>query len=69
VHDSMSTGAHPHHGPLREVQEHDSAHCLFNEGFLSEGLLETLHRVTTELPDIFSTPPLVDAPASAAAWR
>jgi hypothetical protein len=67
VHDSMSTGSH--RCPLCEVHEHDSAHCLFDEGFLSEGLLETLHRVTTEVPDIFSATSLVDAPASAAAWR
>jgi hypothetical protein len=67
VHDSMSTGSH--YCPLCEVQEHDPAHCLFDEGFLSEGLLETLHRLTAEVPDIFSTTSLGDAPASAAAWR
>ncbi len=27
--------------------DHDSARCLFGEGFLSEGLLEALHRVPT----------------------
>ena len=43
-----------------EQGNHDSARCVFGEGFLSEGLLESLHRVTTELPDIFSTTSLVD---------
>jgi hypothetical protein len=69
VHDSMSTGSHPHRCPFCEVHEHDSAHCLFDAGFLSEGLLEMLHRLTTELPDTFSPTSLVDAPTSAAAWR
>ena len=69
MHDSMSTGSHPHRCPFCEGHEHVSARCLFDEGFLSEGLLETLHRVTTELPDIFSTTSLVDTPASAATWR
>jgi len=63
----MSTGSRRHLCPFCEGHEHDSAHCLFDEGFLSEGLLETLHRVTTQLPDVFSTTSLGDAPASA--WR
>jgi hypothetical protein len=68
VHDSISTGSCPFCG-VHEHADHDSARCLFGEGFLSDGLLETLHRVTAELPDVFSTTSLGDAPASATAWR
>ena len=64
--DSMGTGSHPFRG-VHEHADHDSPRCLFGEGFLSEGLLETLHRVTAQLPDIFSTASSGDAPASA--WR
>jgi hypothetical protein len=42
----------------------DSVRCVFGKGFLSDGLIESLNRVTAERPDIFSTP--VDgAPPSA----
>jgi hypothetical protein len=65
VHDPITAEPRSLRCPLCEVQEHHSAHYLFDEGLLSEGLLESLHRLTTELPDIFSTTSLVDAPASA----
>jgi hypothetical protein len=45
---------------MYERGDHDSARCLCGEGCLSEGLFDSLHRVTTELPDIFSKPSLVD---------
>jgi hypothetical protein len=45
---------------MYERGDHDSARCLCGEGFLSEGLFESLHRMTTELPDILSKPSLVD---------
>jgi hypothetical protein len=35
-----------------EHADHDSARCLLDQGFLSDELLETLQRVTIELPDI-----------------
>ena len=52
MHDPVRTGAHPLCCPFCEGRaDCDSARCPFDEGFLSEGLLEALHRVTTELPE------------------
>ena len=69
VHTSMSTESHRLRCPFCEDHtDHDSGRCLFDRGFLSEELLETLHRVTTELPGILSTTSRVNA-ASASAWR
>jgi hypothetical protein len=71
VHASMSTESHYLRCPFCEDHEHadhDSARCLLDGGFLSEELLETLYRVTTELPGILSTTSRVDA-APASAWR
>jgi hypothetical protein len=68
VHDPITAKPHSLRCPFcgtYEHADHDSAHCLWEEGFLSEGLLESLHRVTAELPDIFSTRSLADTPASA----
>ncbi len=72
VHDWITAQPHPLRCPFCVVYgyaDHDPARCLFGEGFLSEGLLESLHRVATELPDILSTTSLVDTPASVATWR
>jgi hypothetical protein len=68
VHDPITAELHSLRCPFCGAYEHaghDSAHCLFDEGFLSEGLLESLHRVTAELPGIFSTRSLADTPLQA----
>ncbi len=74
VQDPINSGFRPLPCAFCEVHDlehtaHASARCPSCEGFLSEGLLEALHRVSTELPDIFLATLLVDTPASAAAWR
>jgi hypothetical protein len=59
LHDSITTGPRAYRHPFREIYEQgtgDPARRVFGEGFLSEGLLESLQRVTTEVPEIFSTP-------------
>jgi hypothetical protein len=61
VHDPVTAEPRAPRCPFCGKYEHgngDSARCVFGEGFLSEGLLESLHRVTAEQPDIFSTPPV-----------
>jgi hypothetical protein len=68
VHDPITAEPHSLRRPFcgtYEHADHDSARCLFDEDFLSKGLLESLHRVTVELPGIFSTTSLADTPASA----
>jgi hypothetical protein len=71
VQSSISTESHHLRCPFCEDHEpanHDSARCLLDRGFLSDELLETLQRVTIELPDILSTASRVDA-VPASAWR
>jgi hypothetical protein len=68
MHGSISAGNHSPGCPFCEVYqhehiEHDSARCPACSGFLSDGLLKALRRMTT-LPDILGR-----QPASAATRR
>jgi hypothetical protein len=66
MHDSMTAESQSLRCPLRGLYEHtgrDSAICLCCSGFLSDGLLEALRRIT-ERPDIMGW-----QPASAATRR
>ena len=59
MHDSITASSHSPRCPFCEAGEHagrDSARCLTCEGFLSEGLLEALRRMT-ELPAIIARRP------------
>ncbi len=59
MHDSITASSHSPRCPFCEVGEHaghDSARCLACEGFLSEGLLEALRRMT-ELPAVIARQP------------
>ena len=61
MHDPLTAETRALRCPLCGMYERgndDAACCVFGEGFLSEELLESLHRVTLELPDIFSMPPV-----------
>lgn len=71
MHASMSIESHRLRCPFCEDHEHagdGSARCLLDQGFLSDELLKTLQRVTTDLPGILSTRARVDA-GPASAWR
>ncbi len=59
MHDSITASPYSPPLPLCEAGEHagnDSARCLAFEGFISEGLLEALRRMT-ELPAIIARRP------------
>ena len=59
MHDSITASSHSHRCPFCEVDEHaghDSSRCLYCGGFISEGLLEALGRMT-ELPAIITHQP------------